>query len=223
MIIRVNSWVKIFLLASCCVFTAQAELQWEHKTVCLDVYPLQVEAKTAFHCTNTGAEPIDILSIQTSCGCLKAAANTNRIAPGESESIDVVFDFRDKTGPQRKAVAVRSSDAPAKPTVLYLEANIPEVYTFDTERLEWPLNGKLELKVCRMVNRLKEPVRLISVSSSSEQFAVELKPVREGFEYEVLVHPVESSIPGLAVVTVQTECPPGLKEFRVYSFSASLR
>lgn len=223
MSIRVNSWKKMILLVSCCVFTAQAELRWEQKTVCLDVHPLQVEEQTVFHFTNTGTEPVDILSVQTSCGCLKAIANTNRITPGGSGAIAATFDFRDKTGPQRKSIAVRSSDNPKQPAILYVEANIPEVYTLETHRLEWSLTGDREPKTCRMKNRLNEPVRLISASSSSDQFTVELKTIRDGFEYEVLVRPEKSSVPGLAVITVQTECPAELPESRTYRFDACVR
>ncbi len=223
MIIRVNSWVKMILLVSCCVFTAQAELHWEQKTITLHVHPLQVEAKTAFHFTNTGAEPVDILSVQTSCGCLKAVADANQIMPGATGSVAATFDFRDKTGPQRKSIAVRSSDNPKQPDVLYVEANIPEVYTLDTQRLEWSLNGNREPKTCRMKNRLNEPVRLISASSSSGQFIAELKPIRDGFEYEVLVRPAESAVSGLAVITIQTECPPELPETRSYRLDACVR
>lgn len=203
--------------------TAHAELQWEQKTVCLDVNPLQVEAQKAFHFTNTGTEPVDILSVQTTCGCLKAQATTNHIMQGESGTIAVTFDFRDKAGPQRKSVAVRSSDNPKQPVLLYVEANVPEVYTLDTKRIEWSLTGNHEPKTCRLVNRLKDPVRLVAVSSSSKQFTAELKSIREGFEYEVQVRPAESAVPGLAVITVQTECPPELAESRTYTFTAILR
>lgn len=189
----------------------------------LKMHPVQVEAQARFNCTNTGAEPVDILSVQTSCGCLKAVATANRIMPGAAGSIAVTFDAHDKTGPQRKSIAVRSSDNPKLPVILYVEANIPEVYTLDTKRLEWPLNGNHEPKTCRLVNRLGDPVRLISVSSSSDQFAAELKPIRDGFEYEVKVCPVESAVSGLVEVTVQTECPPEIRESRVYILTAVIR
>ncbi len=223
MSIRANSWAKIFLLASYCIPVVQAELVWEQKSIQLDVHPLQVEARTAFHFTNTSTEPVDILSVQTSCGCLKAVADTNQIMPGATGSVAVTFDFHDKTGPQRKSIAIRSSDTPKQPALLYVEANIPEVYTLEPTRLEWSLTGDLEPKVCRLVNHLHDPIRLVSVSSSSHQFTAELKTIREGFEYEVQICPVESAIPGLAVITVQTECPAELPESRDYTFSAVLR
>jgi hypothetical protein len=218
------SWQKLSVVIACLsVFTAQAELKWDTTVAALKIHPLQVEERAEFRFINDGTEPVEILSVKSTCGCLKASASTNRIAPGESGCVVVVFDFRDKMGPQRKGVAVRSSDNPKQPVILYVEANIPEVYTVSSKRLEWNLSGNREPQSCLLVNSLTEPVRLISVSSSSESFTAELITVREGFEYEVRVQPVESATAGLAVITVQTECPTGLTESRTYSFNASLR
>jgi hypothetical protein len=97
------------------------------------------------------------------------------------------------------------------------------VYTLSSTRLEWALAGNRDPQSCRLVNCLSEPARLVSVSSSSESFTAELITVREGFEYEVRVQPVASASAGLAVITVQTECPPGLSESRIYRFNAVLR
>ena len=250
--IRANSWVKMFLLLGVCYFSAQAELQWEATTIARVVHPLQVEDHIEFRFINDGEEPVEILSLRSTCGCLSPAMSTNRIASGESGVVNVNFNLRDRSGPQRKGVAVRSSDVPKRPTILYIETSIAEAYKLSTKRLEWSLapkvdgqgnaviardyrkadgqggavtarNYRYEPKTCRLVNRLSEPIRLVSVSSSSEKFIAELKTVREGFEYNVLVRPTDSATTGLAVITVQTECPPELEESRSYRFNASLR
>lgn len=216
-------WVFFLLIFCCSFFTAQAELVWQQRSIRLDVHPLQVEAKTAFHFTNTGTEPVDLLSVRTTCDCLKAVPGATRIAPGASGALDVIFDFRDKTGPQRKSIAVRSSDHPQNPVILYVEANIPVAYTPEPARLEWPLSGERALKISRFVNRLADPVRLISVSSSSEQFTVELKTVREGYEYEVSVDLKEDALPEAALMTVYTGSPEAFDESRTYRIDAFVR
>jgi hypothetical protein len=218
-----NRRLQIRLMLCCSAVTASAELKWDSTTSTLTVHPLQVEARSEFGFTNTGTNQVEILSLKSTCGCLKPSGSTNRVAPGEAGTVTVDFDLRDRSGSQRKGVAVRSSDAPAKPTILYVETNIPQVYVPDTKRLEWSLTGNLEPKICRLINRLREPVRLISVLSSSDQFTVELRTVREGFEYEVQVHPIESAVSGLAIITVQTECPAELPESRSYRIDACVR
>ncbi len=227
----------MFLLLGVCYFSAQAELQWETTTIARVVHPLQVEDHIEFRFINDGEEPVEILSLRSTCGCLSPSMSTNRIASGESGVLNVKFNLRDRSGPQRKGVAVRSSDVPKRPTILYIETNIAEAYKLSEKRLAWLFapkadgqgrtvtarNYRYEPKTCRLVNRLSEPIRLISVSSSSEKFIAELKTVREGFEYNVMVYPVDSATAGLAVITVQTECPPELEESRSYRFKASLR
>lgn len=218
-----GSW----LITSLCVFllwsAAQAELQWEQKTIPLQVHPLQVEVRVEFPFKNTGTNAVEILSLRSTCGCLIPSMSTNRFEAGEVGSVDVVFDLRDKKGPQRKGVAVRSSDAPKNPVILYVQTHIPEAYTLSAKRLEWSLDGDRAPQTCRLINRLKEPVRLISATSSLDSFSVDLKVIREGFEYEVQVVPQLSATVGLSVITLQTECPPELKESRIYTFSVVLR
>lgn len=217
-------WPKFLLLvffSSCLV--AQAELQWEQKTISIQVHPVQVEERVTFHFTNAGTNAVDILSLKSTCGCLTPSMSTNRFEAGEAGTVDVVFNLRDKIGPQRKGVAVRSSDNPKQPVILYVETNIREAYTLSSKRLEWSLSGDRTLQTCRLLNQLAEPVHLVSATSSSESFNIDLKPVREGFEYEVQVSPKESAMPSLTVITVQTECPPELTESRAYTFTAVLR
>lgn len=212
---------------------AQAELTWEKKVIRLDVHPLQVEGRAAFRFNNAGTNTVDLLTVRTTCGCMSASASTNQVAPNESGTIDVLFNYRDKIGPQRKAVAIRTSDS--KPIFLYVEANIKPAYRLSVKRLDWSLASVAscdesdqrvvcEPQICRLVNRTKTPFKLISASSSSDRFAVELLAIREGFEYEVRVMPDPSiNVPTRAVITIQTDCPSELEESRIYRFNASLR
>ena len=220
---RVNLWANVGLLTGFCLSSVQAELVWQQRSIRLDVHPLQVEAKTAFHFTNTATEPVDLLAVRTTCDCLKAVPCATRIAPGASGTLDVLFDFRNKSGPQRKSIAVRSSDHPQNPVILYVEANIPVAYTPEPARLEWPLSGERAPKICRFVNRLTDPVRLISVSSSSEQFTAELKTVQEGYEYEVAVVLREDAASEATFMIVQTGTPDDPKETRTYRIDAFVR
>ncbi len=222
------SWRILSLLIFCCsFFAAQAELRWESTTVQLDLHPLEVTGKVEFPFKNAGTTTVDILAVRTTCGCLEAKASTNQVAAGESGTVDVTYNFRKKTGPQRKGVAIRVSGS--RPVILYVQANVTEVYKLSAKRLGWSRSSlaagdhNYASKTCRLVNQRKEPVRLISADSSLDTFDVELISIREGFEYEVRVAPKADAAPGKSVITVQTKCPPELKESRAYTFSAVLR
>lgn len=221
--IRENSWKKTFLILCVTAVAVRAELTWEATTLARTVHPLQVEDHAEFHFTNTGTNSVEIISFKSTCGCLIPSMSTNQFDAGESGRVDVVFNLRDKMGPQRKGVAVRSSDHPKQPVILYIETNIREAYTLSTKRLEWSLSGDRTSKTCRLINQLETPIKLISANSSSKLFSAELKSIREGFEYEVLVRPVDNAAPGRAVITVQAECPAELPESRTYQFDACAR
>lgn len=210
------------VLFFCGALSCLAELTWEQKVIRLDVHPLQVEGKTSFHFKNIGTNTVDILAVRTTCGCMKASASTKRVAPGESGTIDAVFNYREKTGPQRKAVAVRTRDS--KPVILYVEANIKDAFSLSVKRMDWALSGDRDPKTCRMTNRFETPYNLVSSTSSSDQFVVKLIPIREGFEYEVVVTPKASIIQPIgATITIQSECPQEFKESRTYSFKVVVR
>ena len=114
-------------------------------------------------------------------------------------------------------MAIRTSES--KPVILYVEANIKNAFSLSAERLEWSLSGNRDSKACHVTNLHKTPYKLISATSSSDQFAVELIPTREGFEYEVSVTPsVSITNPVSTTITIQSECPPELSESRVYQF-----
>ena len=225
MIFLRNSYARFCVLLCLFVvtpaFTVNAELEWEQKTIQLDLHPLQITGTVAFSFKNNGTNAVEILAARTTCGCLKASASTNLVAVGESGTIDVVYNFSDKLGPQRKSVAVRIRDA--SPKMLYVQTTIPEVYTLSSKRLEWASGSALSAQTCRLVNHLKEPVILVSAVSSSDLFNVELIPVRDGFEYKVRVTPDASASKQLATITVQTECPPELSKSRSYTITAVVR
>ena len=213
-------WVYIILLPS----LLSAELSWDTQIVSLDIHSLQTSAVAEFHCTNTGSNTVEVISVKTTCACLTAVAETNQISPDSQSKITATFDLKDRVGPQRKSIAVRDSANPSQPVFLYVEANIPESYVLSVSRLNWSLNsGNPEPQVCRLSNRWENPIKLISAVSSSESFTVELKEIVEGYEYEVRVLPKNISVPGFARISIQAECPESLTESRSYQFEAGVR
>ncbi len=78
---------------------------------------------TAFEFTNTGKEPLMILSAEGSCGCTVPSWPREPIAPGKSAKIEIAFDPNGKTGEHSKIVTVTSNTDPST-TILTIQANI---------------------------------------------------------------------------------------------------
>ena len=69
------------------------------------------QATHVFAFTNTGAAPLTLTEVQTSCGCTTPEYTTDAVAPGESGSITVVYDSQGRPGPFTKRITVRAGDA----------------------------------------------------------------------------------------------------------------
>ncbi|HOU30283.1 MAG TPA: DUF1573 domain-containing protein [Bacteroidales bacterium] len=64
---------------------------------------------TIFKFKNTGKGPLVLNSVTTSCGCTVSKYSTKPILPGDSGTIEVIFDSGGYNGMQKKTVTVRSN------------------------------------------------------------------------------------------------------------------
>ena len=80
---------------------------------------------TAFHFKNTGMKPLQILQVQTTCGCTITEWQKTVIPPNGTGEISVIFDttVKDMAGKQTKSILV-ISNAKNKEVLLSLEGDI---------------------------------------------------------------------------------------------------
>ncbi|MCC5943963.1 MAG: DUF1573 domain-containing protein [Bernardetiaceae bacterium] len=76
-----------------------------------------------FKFENTGAYPLVISQVRTTCGCTAPTWPREPIAPGEKSEITIVFNSRGKMGKQRKTITV-ISNAENSDAKLVLSGNI---------------------------------------------------------------------------------------------------
>jgi hypothetical protein len=67
------------------------------------------EVSHAFKFTNTGTEPLQIISVNVSCGCTVASKPLGTVAAGASDEIVINFNSTGKTGMNQKSVGVLSN------------------------------------------------------------------------------------------------------------------
>ena len=195
------------------VATTHAELEWKSKSITLKAQPTQTYAIAIFDFTNAGNETLSINKVQVGCGCLRASTDKKNYAPGEHGKITVRFDLNNRTGKQTKILTVESSDS--KRTVLTLATNIPTVYQIEPGLLMWKKDDTAEQKTARLINPNKAPIKLLAISSSNEALPAELKTIREGFEYEVIVTRKRLKNTDRAVLRITTEPPAGQEESKL--------
>ncbi len=88
-----------------------AGIEWDALEQRMEAEAGQVNAEFLFRLKNTGAEPLEILSLSTSCSCTAAIMREQPwvIAPGASEELRVVMDVRSRRGGLTKTVYVMTN------------------------------------------------------------------------------------------------------------------
>lgn len=106
--------------------TSEAGLTWEHVYFEGKAHASERRATIAFPFKNTGARPVTIRRIHSSCSCTTARLRQRTYQPGEEGLIETVFTFGHRRGLHQQTIIVQTDD-PEKPRqTLVLRIDIAE-------------------------------------------------------------------------------------------------
>ena len=74
------------------LIAAPTTIRFDQDSLCLGVIKYGTSRKVLFRFINTGASPLMIHDIQSSCGCTSIKWGKHPVKPGESGEIAIVFD-----------------------------------------------------------------------------------------------------------------------------------
>jgi hypothetical protein len=200
----VHRWLILFAMASlplACVPRASAELSWASKTMTLQAAPGDTVLEARFRFTNSGAAPVDIRQISTSCACTAADLDQRHYEPGQSGEIVARYMIGTHAGLQQKLIAVSTSDR-SQATILTLDVHIPQALKIAPAALTWEHGEEPKPKIIRV--ELAVPGRLSDLRAVSQNPAVTVL-VREtapGKRYELTVAPASTAIFCFASITI---------------------
>ncbi len=80
------------------------------------------KAEHSFIITNKGKSDLLIRKVNASCGCTVVQPAKNRISPGESTEIKVVYNAHGRSGADKKAITVVTNDPVRPKTYLWIKA-----------------------------------------------------------------------------------------------------
>lgn len=119
---RINT--KLFLLVralvlgsilgvcvSVSIAASERALQWDALEKRVEAEAGQPEAELSFAVTNLSPQPVEIVEVETSCGCTAAvmARQPWIVPPGATESLRVVMDLQNRHGELAKTITVHTS------------------------------------------------------------------------------------------------------------------
>ena len=134
-------------------------------------------ARWVFAFSNKGAGTLEILSVETSCGCTTALLSAKKVAPGKSGRIDVKIDTAGMFDEMGKQVYVKTNDPRHSDVTLTIRAIIePEIEMSDTGIFfgNAPRGKEVRREVILTIPAQKS-IRILSAESTDPKVAVKLQ------------------------------------------------
>ncbi len=182
-----------------------AGLSFPEPVVHLSAFPGQKSVTATFPFTNETSEAIEIRTIKSSCGCTTPKLSKTTYAPEESGEIQAIFEIGERTGLQRKALAVQYRDRALEPQMLVLEVNIQQPVDFSKTILLWEENNQ-EPQTIDITVIQEAPLEIVTIQSDSPHYSAEVKTIKPGKQFQLTITP-HSPSPGKATFTILTKTP----------------
>ncbi len=207
----------VFLVLS--ATAAHAQLSWDARLIELHPSIYDTNAVARFTFKNVGKDVVTFSSVKSSCGCCTVAMNDKQTyKPGETGEVTGTFTIGNRLGVQQKTIAAASNDPKDPLVILTLRIHIPEMLKITPAVLNWnPGDGKASKTITIQVVG-DEKVRVQSVSSADARVKLELKEVKAGREYRMIVTPSDVSKTFGSILYIKTDTPKEKpKGFSVYA------
>lgn len=123
-----------------------AALEFEQTRIEQHAKLLDEQSTAVFRFTNTGDQPIEILRVQSSCGCTVPELDKEKYAPGESGEIRALFTFGSRQGRQMKRITLRTDDAVMATYQLDFITHIPTWGQISPRMLRWAVGSEAAVR-----------------------------------------------------------------------------
>jgi hypothetical protein len=169
-------------------------------------------AKHEFVFTNTGSATLEINDVRPGCGCTTAGTWDKKVEPGKSGVIPLQFNSTGFSGTVTKSATVTCNDPGQSNLVLQLKANIWKAIDVTPTMAVFTMSSEAqtnETRSVRIVSNLEEPLELSDLQCTNSSFRAELKTVRQGKEFELLITAVPPFLENRIVtaVSLKTSSP----------------
>ncbi len=200
--------IPVFLIASLLsAASSHAGLVWDEPLQQYQRTPDDRAMEAHFTFKNTGATPVTIKQLRSSCGCTTARLDKKTYAPGESGEVLARFVFGDRKGLHRKTVEVRTDDKAAEPVILDLRVLIHDPLTITPALVWWKRGDAAGAKTVQLTATSEQTVRVKSVTSSNPRLPAKLTTAKAGEQYVVSVQPADTAQKESAEISVLTDFP----------------
>jgi len=210
-------FLPIALLATT-MGTGWAQLQFENPALELSPPAAGSEVEVVYRFTNAGKSAVRVTKIETSCGCLHAAADHKAYAPGQAGVIRATYKFTPSEAAQRKTLTVRtdSRSHPAQVLTVAVKGTGPLLH-MEPKMTSWKTGEEPVAKRVRFKVERAAPIRVLSAKTAKPEFSVTVHMIEEGRLYEIELQPQSTQSPVIGTVQIETDCEiPGQKRQLIF-------
>jgi hypothetical protein len=170
------------------------------------------QVKHIYIVTNTGTATLEISDVHPSCGCTTAGGWTRQVAPGQTGTIPIQFNSTHYSGPVTKTITVTSNAKNEPRATLILHGTVWKPIDISPQtaiiNVQADSTNSASATV-RIVAQTDSPLTISDPTSSSKAFSAELKTVKPGKEYALVisVQPPFSTGNTPATISLKTSLP----------------
>ena len=201
----------LLLMGPSCLF---GELAFETNEISMTLPPDKDRLSVEFPFKVKGAKPVTIKEYQAACSCLSAEISGNgklTWRPGESGVVRGNFKLGTIKGAIEKKIVI-TLEGETVPIVLTAKLEIPDLFSIDPPTLFWDLDGRGDAQIFKIRVNHETDIMVTELSCTNEQFKYELKVIKPGREYQVVVTPVHVKERAFGLLRIKNDC-----EFKKYS------
>lgn len=162
-----------------------------------------------FEFENKTERPLKIARYDSACSCISARVAGGKLAyqPGEKGKIVVDFELGSFSGEVEKTLMLwTTNDAAEKPSsILTSVITIPVLFEVSPKTLFWDHGGSKESKTIKLKVNSDQPIRILKLAGTNQNYSYELKTVRDGWEYELVVSPQSVESMGMGMIKITTD------------------
>ena len=209
--------MRLFLTIalSCLAFSsitcvlAEKGLTFEKNKIEITSAPNAKKITVPYFFENKSDRTITIARYDSACSCLSAQIKGGKLIykPGEKGEMKIDFALGSFSGVVEKTVLLWTTDDPDETpsSVLSVALTIPKLFEIIPPTIFWDQNGSKEPKVFKMKVNHDKPIRILSDSGTNDNFVYQVKTIREGWEYELVVTPTDVANPSFGMIKLTTD------------------
>lgn len=197
----------VVILISAFAPVVHGQMVFDQKFVQLKSEPDTDLVTAVFPFTIKGDKPVTITEYEAACSCLSAEiSDGGKLVwkPGETGVVKGLFKMGTFRGTVEKKIVLRYKSQ--QPEVLVVRVDIPILFELSPPTIFWDQNGPGDPQSFKIKVNHDKPIKITDVTLTNDQFDHEVKTIKDGWEYEVVITPKSVADREFGVVRIRNDC-----------------